>query len=548
MDAFLFGIDVGTGSVRAGLFDMIGKRVTLAIEPIRTWQPIPNYVEQSSEDIWDATSRAIRTCLHETGINPDHVKGISFDATCSLVVLGANDESLSIDLESDPERNVIVWMDHRALAEANRINAGKHGILEFVGGTISPEMQTPKLMWIKGHLPHIWQRARRFFDLADYLTYRASGRDARSLCTVVCKWAYQGHLGPYGGWDRNYLASIGLDDLLIDDKIGADIRPMGSALGPLTPRSADELGLSANCIVAVGMIDAHAGGLGLLGNAWQPSFQHNLTDLETTMALIGGTSNCHMAVSHKPIYVEGVWGPYLGAMVPDMWLTEGGQSAAGSAIDYMIVNHPNYPNLQAQAKQDVTTVYHLLNQEISRLTRLNHLPCSALLTKDIHVLPDFLGNRSPYSDPSSRGVIEGLDLDSSITSQALRYYATLQAVAYGTRDIVRVLNEAGYSITSLIATGGGTKNELWLQEHADATGLSVTLPEEPEAVLLGTAMLAAVGAGVYPDLPTAMQKMSRISRKITPHPATKAYHDLKFDLFCEMYQNQRQRRERMSRS
>ncbi len=83
--------------------------------------------------------------------------------------------------------------------------------------------------------------------------------------------------------------------------------------------------------------------------------------------------------------------------------------------------------------------------------------------------------------------------------QALRYYATLQAVAYGTRDIVRAMNEAGYRIETLFVTGGGTKNPLWLQEHADATGLTLVLPEEPEAVLLGAAMLAARAAGLYPN-------------------------------------------------
>ena len=128
------------------------------------------------------------------------------------------------------------------------------------------------------------------------------------------------------------------------------------------------------------------------------------------------------------------------------------------------------------------------------------LPYLALLTRDLHVLPYFLGNRSPNADPYARAIIDGLTLDESLTSQALRYYATLQAVAYGTRDIVRAMNEAGYRIDTLFVTGGGTKNPLWLQEHADATGLTLVLPEEPEAVLLGSAILAAVGAGIYPDV------------------------------------------------
>src|SRR5205085_1725952 len=137
--------------------------------------------------------------------------------------------------------------------------------------------------------------------------------------------------------------------------------------------------------------------------------------------------------------------------------------------------------------------------------------------RDIHVLADFLGNRSPIADPHIRGIVDGMTLDVSLTSQALRYYATIQAVAYGTRDIVRAMNESGYRIDTLFVTGGGTKNPLWLQEHADATGLRLILPQEPEAVLLGSAILAATAAGAYPDIHAAMQAMSRSGEVIAPN-------------------------------
>ncbi len=171
-----------------------------------------------------------------------------------------------------------------------------------------------------------------------------------------------------------------------------------------------------------------------------------------------------------------------------------------------------------------------------------------MLTRDLHVLPYFLGNRSPNADPYAHAIIDGLTLDASLTSQALRYYATLQAVAYGTRDIVRAMNEAGYQIDTLFVTGGGTKNPLWLQEHADATGLTLVLPEEPEAVLLGSAILAAVGADIYPDVLTAMKHMSHAGQRIHPNPATAAYHAAKFNIFRQLYQEQKLRRETMAQA
>lgn len=546
MERFLLGVDVGTGSVRAGLFDTSGALHAGAVEPITLWRPLPDFVEQSSEEIWRAVGATIRKALQSAKVAPESVAGISFDATCSLVVLDSADRPLSVDPEGHSERNIVVWMDHRALAETEQLNATGHEVLRYVGGRLSPEMETPKLRWLKTHLPDTWQRAGKFLDLADFLTYRATGIDARSLCTVVCKWTYLGHRGAEGGWDRSYFRSAGLEDALDSGAIGRDVRPMGSFLARLTPQAAADLGLTAGCAVGVGIIDAHAGGLGLLGAVWNAGEPPDPDRLETALALIGGTSNCHMAVSREARYIPGIWGPYYGAMVPDMWLTEGGQSAAGSAIDHVIADHAHAPTLQAEAAQRNLTVYALLNTEIERLQAEAGLACAAPLTRDLHVLPYFLGNRSPNADPYARAVLDGLTLDESRSSQALRYYAVLQGVAYGTRDIVRALNETGYRIETLFVTGGGTRNPLWLQEHADATGMTLVLPKEPDAVLLGTAMLAATAAGVYPDLPAAMQAMSGRGQTVRPNPTVAGFHAAKFAIFREMYQEQLRRRARMA--
>jgi FGGY-family pentulose kinase len=546
MSRYVLGIDVGTGSARAGLFDLTGTLLASAVEPIQMWRPKPDFVEQSSDDIWQAIATTIRAVLKETGVPAEQVIGISYDATCSLVVLDHQDSPLPVNDEGIAERNVIVWMDHRALAETEAINAEGYDVLKYVGGRLSPEMETPKLRWLKTHLPQTWAQAGKFLDLADFLTYRSTGVDARSLCTVVCKWTYLGHEGTNGRWDRDYFRSIGLEDVFEGGKVVDDVRPMGTSLGTLTPQAAQELGLTTSCAVGVGIIDAHAGGLGLMGAIWQAGEETDLAKLETALALIGGTSNCHMAVSREPIFIDGIWGPYYSAMVPGMWLTEGGQSSAGSAIDHSIHDHANAANLFAEAKEQGVTVYQLLNTELERLQRQENAPYLALLTRNIHVLADFLGNRSPYADPHIHGILDGITLDASITSQALRYYATIQGVAYGTRDIVRAMNESGYRIDTLFVTGGGTKNPVWLQEHADATGLTLVLPKEPEAVLLGSAILAATAAGTYPNIYTAMQAMSGTGQIVRPNPETASYHQAKFTLFRELYREQQIRRNVMA--
>ena len=539
--SYFLGIDVGTGSARAGIFNARGRRLGSASEPIKMWKPAPDHVEQSSEDIWRACCRATRAALRESGLKASAIKGIGFDATCSLVALDREDEPVSVSITGKTEQNVIVWMDHRAIPQAERINQGDHAVLKYVGGVISPEMQTPKLLWLKENLPATWKRTARFLDLPDFLVYRATGNDTRSLCTTVCKWTYLGQRGPDGaGWDADYFTSIGLGDLASDGfrRIGTTIRPMGEPVGfGLTPEAAKDLGLETGVAVGVSIIDAHAGGLGLLG-ATIKGEAPTPKALNQRLALIGGTSSCHMAVSPKPRFIAGIWGPYFSAMIPDLWLTEGGQSATGALIDHVIFSHAAAAPLQAEARRAGRTIYELLNDRLAVLAKAGRVPHPAALTAGLHVQPDFHGNRSPRANPTLTGAISGLTLSATADDLALQYLAAIQAVAYGTRHILDEMNRKGYAIDTLLACGGGTKNPVFLREHADITGCRLVLPKEPEAVLLGSAVLGAVAAGAYESVLEAMAAMSAAGRVIAPTKGPVArFHDAKYKVFHRLHQD-----------
>lgn len=153
------GVDVGTTSTRAGVFDEAGTLLATARHPIRIWHEAGDIVEQSSRDIWEACAKSVRAAMAEAAIAPDSVGGIGFDATCSLVVLDRQGEPLTVSASGEAQRNVIVWMDHRATAEARLINETEDAVLRYVGGSISPEMEMPKLLWLKRHLREL--RCRR---------------------------------------------------------------------------------------------------------------------------------------------------------------------------------------------------------------------------------------------------------------------------------------------------------------------------------------------------------------------------------------------------
>lgn len=536
MEKIFLGVDVGTGGVRVGAFDRQGKLRGRADHPIRIWRPKPNFVEQSSEDIWKATCEATRACLKAGRIDSKRVGGISFDATCSLVAVGEGFEPVTVSPTGKQNQNIIVWMDHRAIQQAERINETGHEVLRYVGGRISPEMEPPKLMWVKENLKDTWKRARKFLDLADYMVYRASGSDMRSLCTTVCKWTYLGHEGASGGYRHDFFEEIGIPDLFEGDRVPLEAHPMGKPAGQLTGTAAKELGLAHGMIpVGVGIIDAHAGGIGLLGSVLEDS-EAIENPLDHAVALIGGTSSCHMGVSPSPRFIKGIWGPYYGAMIPGMWLNEGGQSATGSLIDLVVRNNSSYGDILKSPRARGVDVYTLLNRRVERLKKEGGID----VVSSLHVLPYHHGNRSPRADPFARGMVSGLTLSQTPDTVALWYYATIQAIAYGTRHIIEAMNANGYRIRRILICGGHLKNRLFIRENADITGCEVIIPKEPEAVLLGTAILGAVAAGEFSEVLQGMRAMGRAGRVVHPDRSTSSFHGLKYEIFKKMYEFQKQ--------
>jgi FGGY-family pentulose kinase len=398
-------------------------------------------------------------------------------------------------------------------------------------------METPKLLWLKRHLPEQYQAATHFFDLSDYLTWRATGSLARSVCTVTCKWTYLAH---EGRWDADYFRAIGLEDLAADEfrRIGTDIVAPGVALGTgLSVEAAGELALPVGTPVGAALIDAHAGGIGTLGAGeieTEPS-----SDIGRRLAYIFGTSACSMATTGQPTFVDGVWGPYFSAMVPGLWLNEGGQSAAGAAIDYLVRMHPAAGVMEARAKAEGLSLVAYLERAAARAG-----DGVADLADGIVVVPEFLGNRAPFADPDARALIAGLTLDESEDSLVALYVAGLAGLGCGLRQLLDALADKAIDIDLIMASGGAANSSLVLQMIADSTATEVASVTSPEPVLLGAAMLGAVAGGHYPDLSGAMAAMSRIAKIYRPvSGALRDKHDRRYQAFKLLQETGRRLRE-----
>ncbi len=418
-------------------------------------------------------------------------------------------------------------MDHRAADQARRINQTGAKVLDYVGGTISPEMETPKLLWLAENMPDTFSRAWQFMDLTDFLTWRATASLSRSICTVTCKWTYLGH---ENRWDDQFFRKVGLG-VLADERfrrIGTEIVPGGTRLASgLTAEAAADLGLAKGTPVAAGLIDAHAGGVGTVG-ARGPA-----GTVLTRMAYVFGTSACTMTTTADPSFVPGVWGPYFSAMVPGLWLNEGGQSAAGAAIEHLLQMHPHSAQATQAADRKQQTLADWLAAETEARGGAAMLP---QLVGEIHVVPEFLGNRAPFADPDARALIAGLDLRSDLESLLALYLAGLCGLGCGARQVVRAQQDKGIAVDTIVVSGGAAKSALVRQVLADMTGLTVAASASPEAVLLGSAMLGSVASGDHADLGAAMQAMSVLGDIQQPQAALAGWADRRFAAFEALQQ------------
>lgn len=491
--ALLCAVDVGTGSARAGIIDAGGRLLGRAARPIALRRPSALMAEHRSDDIWDAVCAAVRGALAASGARADQVAAVGFGATCSLVAMDAAGAPVPIGVDGAAGWDTVAWCDHRAGEEAREADA-------------SPEMQLPKLMWLKRRLPQAWARAAHVFDLADFLTWRATGADARSACTMTCKWNW----GADGTAPDALLDRRGLADLPARAGLRAGVVPVGRPVGRLRAEAAAALGLQPGCVAAAGMIDAYAGALGVLGGASD-------AELADRAALIAGTSSCIMTLSPAPDAIPGLWGPYRDVTLPGLWAAEGGQSAAGGLLDHVVRIHG--------AGREATEAVHAAIA--ARVTELRAAQGDAFAA-GIHVAPDFHGARSPLGDPDARGMIVGLDLDASFDGLCRVWWRAAVGLALGLRQILDHMEAHGRAARVLRLGGGHARSPLLAQLYADATGRAVETADGGDAMLLGAAICAASAGGVHPSLRGAAAAMAPDMTRHDPDPARQPAldHDL----------------------
>jgi FGGY-family pentulose kinase len=489
----LLGIDLGTQGIRCALFDLDGRLVATATRPYGTSHPRPMWAEQDPETWWQATVAAVRETVARAGVPPAAVRALSYDcASCNVVAL---------DDAGRPLRPALLWMDERAHEAAAVLTRLGSPHFRYCGGSLSPQWMLPKALWLKQHEPDTYARAAWLVEATDLLTYRLTGRWTASLDNATAKWNY---VRPLGGWPLDVLTAAGLEQLL--EKWPRRVLAVGSIVGPLDRAVADAIGLTPATLVAQGGIDAHAGMIGL-----------GAIDAGD-LALIVGSSTCHMALTSNPVFAD-IWGPYPDAVADGTFLLEGGQTATGSIVQWLLglagLAHDDAPGRAAAVAA--------LESDARRL------PPGA---QGLLALDHFQGNRTPHKDPHARGAFIGLTLGHS-RAHLLR--SVYEGVAFGTRQVLENLAAHGFGLRRLVAGGGGARSPIWMQIHADVLGHAIHLPESPEPMALGAAIWAGLAAGCFRDYREATARMVRVREVVEPAAATQPAYDFYYARYREAY-------------
>ena len=473
--AYVIGIDGGTESLRAHVFDLSGRSRGVGRGSYATSFPEPGWAEQNPDDWWHAAGVAVHEALAISGVTAEQITAIACDTTSCTVV--------ALDADGRPLRPCVLWMDVRAHREAAEVaGCGDPGLRLNGGGAgpVSPEWMIPKALWLKRHQPEVWERAVMVGEYQDYLTLRLTGRWAASLNNITMRWHYQTQAG---GWPVSMLARLGLSD--IARRWPQEIVAPGQVIGPLTDDAARHLGLNAGTPVVQGGADAFIGMIGL--GVTQPG----------DLAMITGSSHLHLGVADRTVHASGIWGTYMDCVYPGRPIIEGGQTSTGSVIAWFKRNFAeniDFDTLNAQAAE---------------------IPPGA---EGLVAVDHFQGNRTPHTDPLARGAITGLTLKHT---PAHIYRALVESVCFGTRAIVETFG-AAFAARRIVVAGGATRAPFWLQLHADTLGLPLEVTEETEACALGSAILAAHGAGHFPTIDAACAAMVRTARIVQPDMAAHA--------------------------
>ena len=512
---YVIGLDFGTDSVRAVLVDTSnGKEVETHVHYYKRWKaglfcnPSINQFRQHPLDHIEGMEVTIKTVVSNSNINPKEIKGICIDTTgSSPIPVDKNGVALSLlpDFQENPDAMMVLWKDHTAILEAQKINElarnwGGEDFTKFEGGIYSSEWFWAKILHISKNNTTIKNAAFSWMEHCDYMTFLLVDKNLKTFKRSRCAAGHKAMWNEqWGGLpDDGFLNK--LDESLVKIKTNLYSKTYTSNIsaGNLNQEWATKLGLTTHTVISVGTFDAHAGAVGA-----------EVT--EGTLVRVMGTSTCDIIVSSnkKLKTVKGICGQVDGSVIPNMIGLEAGQSAFGDALAW-------FKNLVLEPVNDLVLNSVVLN-EAQKIKLLEELSANliAKLTIDAEKLPiqesvpialDWVnGRRTPDANQNLKSAITNLNLG---TKAPHIFKALVEAICFGSKKIVDRFESEGVLVNKIVGIGGvAKKSSFVMQTLANVLNRPIKIANSEQAPALGAAMYASVASGIYNSVEDAIKQM-----------------------------------------
>lgn len=490
----ILSLDIGTTAIKVGLFSSSGELVKLTSREQELIFSHPNRVEQSLPATWDLICDATREALLD--INPKQVNAICISCQRGSVV--------PLDKDGEPLTSMIVWMDKRGLSQVDRLQEviGNKNYYEICGHPIVPITGVSKALWLHKEAPDIWKNTACVCPPQTYFLKRLGSKefvaDTSSgsyhfPCDIRSKT-----------WSIEIAASIGfpLDKL-------PRLASSTEIIGKLSDKAAKEMNLVSGIPLVTGGGDGQcaAAGAGIVSPG-------------NVMVNIGTAAGIQVFLL-EPTFDPSQTMNCASHVVSGAWEMEGHTQASGTVLRWFRDEFGETEKIKSRNAQ--LDAYDLL------VNVANQAPAGS---EGLICLPTFNGSTAPIVDPRAKGALIGLQL-SHQRSHIIR--SILEGISLEIRWMLDALTEIGVSVDEIRLSGGGSKNQVWNQIHADILNRPIRAVTNPDAALVGAAMCGSVALGLVPDFQVGAKKFVKLESPIYPRPETRKVYELTYQRFVRLF-------------
>lgn len=488
---YVLGIDVGTGGTRALIIDGSGRVISSATEEHEPFaSPQIGWAEQKPEDWWRACGVAVRKTLGNANLSGNQIACVGFSGQMHGAVM--------LDESDEVVRPALIWCDVRTEKQCqdltNKIGADR--LIQLTCNPALPNFTLTKFLWVRENEPKNWRRVRSVMLPKDYVRFRLTGERAIDMAdasgTLMLDVAHR-------RWSKEVLQAAEIDESLLPALFESP-----DVCGKISAAGATATGLKPGTPVVAGAGDQAAGATGM-----------GIVTPGAVSATIGTSGVVFAATDRPALDAKGRLHTFCHA-VPGRWHVMGVTQAAGLSLRW-------FRDRFGAGAEDGRDPYERLTAEAARV------PAGS---DGLLWAPYLMGERTPHLDPNARGAMIGLTA-SHTRGHIVR--AILEGVAFSLRDSFTLFSEMGVPVNNIRLGGGGARSALWRQIQADIYGHEVEVVEAEEGAAYGAAILAGVGAKVWPDVDTACRQIVKVASRTAVQPAVAKKMNASYAAFRRMY-------------